>query len=105
MEAEILSEIRDSEKEADEIIERANREKEAIFNSAKINSSKLLAAKQEEIRKLQEKKVIDFRDKARLIREEKMGEGKSAVKQVKAEAEKNIAKALDFVMKRFEEMV
>ena len=105
MEAEILTEIRDSEKKADEIIERANREKEAILHDARINSSKLLAAKQEEIRKLQEKKIVDFRNKAMLIKEEKIGEGRSAVRQVKAKSEKNIAKAVEFVMKKFEEMV
>ena len=105
MEAEILSEIRDSEKKADEIIERAKREKEAILHEATVSSSKLLAAKQDEIRKLQEKKIIEFRDKTKSIKEEKLAEGKAIAKQVRAKVEKNIAKALDFVIKKFEEMI
>ena len=102
MEAEILSEIRESEKRADEILERAKREKESIAQDAMRNSAKLLLEKEEEIRKLQEKKIADFREKARLIREEKILEGKSAVKQLRAKAEKNIAKAAELIIKKFE---
>ena len=105
MEAEILTEIRDSERKADEILERAKREKESIIQEAIKNSSKLLDAKEEEIKKAKEKKIIEFRDKAKLIREEKLAEGKIAVKQLKAKAEKNIAKAVEFVIKKFEEMI
>ena len=105
MEAEILSEIRDAEKKADDIIGRAKREKEAILQEAARNSSKLLASKEEEIKKLQEKKIMEFRDKSRLIKDEKIAEGKSTARQTKAKAEKNIAKAVEFVMKKFDEMV
>ena len=105
MEAEILSEIRDSEKKADEIIERAKREKETILHEAAVNSSRLLAAKQDEIRKLQEKKLTEFRDKSKSLKEEKLAEGRSIAKQLMAKAEKNIPKAFDFVMKKFEEMI
>ncbi len=105
MEAEILTEIRDSEKRAEEIIERAKRDKESIMHEANSNSSKLLLAKQEEIKKSQEKKIADFREKAKLIREEKISEGNAQVKQLKTKAEKNIPKAVDFVLKKFEEMI
>lgn len=105
MEAEILSEIRESEKRADEILERARREKESIAQDAMRNSAELLMEKEEEIRKLQEKKIADFREKSRLIREEKILEGKAAVKQLKAKAEKNIAKAAELIIRKFEEMV
>ena len=105
MEAEILSEIRDSEKKADEIIERAKREKETILHQAAVNSSRLLAAKQDEIRKLQEKKLTEFRDKSKSLKEEKLAEGDNIAKQLRAKAEKNIPKAFDFVMKKFEEMI
>jgi len=105
METEILSEIRASEKKADEILERAKREKELIIQEAARNSAKLLSEKGEEIKKAKEKKIADFREKARLIREEKLAEGKTAVKQLKAKAEKNIAKAAEFVIKKFEEAI
>lgn len=105
MEAEILTEIKESEKRADEIIERAKKEKELIIQDALRNSSKLLAEKQEEIRKAQEKKLMEARDKARLLKEEKLAEGKLVAKQTKAKSEKNVPKAVDFVLKKFEEMV
>ncbi len=55
-EAEILNEIRNSEKKADEIVEKANKEKEAILQEAVKSSSGLLETKKEEIKKSQEKK-------------------------------------------------
>lgn len=105
MEAEILLEIRDSEKKADELIERAQKEKEAILHEAARNSSKLLAEKEHEIRKSQEKKIMDFRDKARLMKEEKSAEGRALSKQLKAKAEKNASKAAELVIRKFEEMI
>ena len=105
MEAEILSEIREAEKKADEIIERAKREKEDMLHQAAINSSKMLAAKEEDIRKLREKKIMEFRDGARLIKEEKLAEGKAMARQIKSKAEKNLPKAVDFALKKFEEMI
>ena len=105
MEAQILGEIRDSEKKAEEVIERAKREKEAILHKAAVDSSKLLAANEEEIRKLQEKKLMEFREKAKLMREEKLAEGRTLANQLKTKSEKNVPKAVDFAMKRFEEMI
>ena len=101
----ILSEIKDSEKKADEIIENAKLQKERILKEAMANSSKLLAAKEDEIRKLQEKKLMDFRDKSKLLYEERILEGKNAAKQLKSKSEKNVSKSVDFVLKKFEEMV
>lgn len=105
MEAEILIEIKDSEKRADEIIERAKREKESIVQDAIKSSLKLLSEKEDEIRKAQEKKIMDFREKAKLIREEKLSEGKAVAKQLKVKSEKNVGRAVDFVLRKFEEMI
>ena len=57
------------------------------------------------MRKAQEKKIMDFREKASLIKEEKLAEGRTTVKQIKAKAEKNVAKAVGYVLKKFEEMI
>ena len=75
------------------------------MHEAIANSSKLLAAKEEEIKKLHEKKLMDFEEKSKLIREEKLSEGRTAVRQIKAKAEKNIEKAVELVMKEIEERV
>ena len=105
MEADILIEIRDSEKRADDIIAKAGGERESIVREAIINSSKLLSEKKEETRKLQEKRIFDFREKMKLIKEEKLNEGKNAVKVLKPKSEKNISKAVDFIIKKFEEQI
>ena len=105
MEAEILIDIKETEKKSDEILEKAKKESEIIIQDATRNSSKLLVAKEEELRKLQEKKIMEFRDKAKLIKEEKLAEGSTLVKQLKAKSEKNIPKAVELVLKKFEEMI
>ncbi len=105
MEAEILIEIKDTEKKADETMEKAKKESEFIVQEAIRNSSKLLTGKQDELKKTQEKKIMDFREKSKLIKEEKLMEGKAQAKQLKAKAEKNAAKAAELVLKKFEEMV
>ena len=105
MEVIILSEIRDAEKKADDIVEKAKREKERIVHESRASSSSMIPSKEEEIKKLQEKKLIDFRDKSKLIIEEKIAEGKLEAKQLKSKSEKNIAKAVEFAIKKFEEMI
>ena len=104
-ETAILSEIREAEKKADEIVERAKLQKDSIIQEAKTNASKIILAKEEELRKTQEKKIMEFRNKSRLLSEEKLAEGKSLAKQIKAISEKNIPKAVNFVLKKFEEMI
>ncbi len=105
MEAEILSEIRDSEKKAEEIIERAKHEKERILHEARANASKLFESKEEEMRKFQEKKLMESKEKYKSISEAKIAEGKIAAKQIKSKSEKNIPKSVDFIFKKFEEML
>ena len=105
MESEILGEIKEAEQRADGVIERAKREQEAIISKAIADSAKLIADKKEEIRKSQEKKLMDFREKAILIKEERLSEGKTTAKQLKAKSEKNITNAVDFVIKKMEEMI
>jgi len=104
-EAAILAEIKEAEKKADEIVERAKLQKDSITQDAKANSSKLILAREDELRKTKEKKIMEFRDKARLLSEEKLAEGKLLAKQIKAKSEKNIPKAVEFVLKKFEEMI
>lgn len=104
-ESGILKEIRDSEKKADEIIENAKLQRDTILQEASKNSSKILAEKEEEIRKKHEKKISDFRETMKFLKEDKLAEGKNAVRQMKAKTEKNSGKAVEFVIEKFEEML
>ena len=105
VEADILMEIRESEKMADAILEAAKKDSESILREAAANSSKLLREKEEEAASLQEKQLVNFRDKAKLIRGEKTAEGNAAVQRLKSISEKNIPAAIEFVLKKFEEMI
>lgn len=104
MEAEILIEIKEEEKKAEEIIEKAKKEKEHIIQEAIKNSSKLIAEKSEWLRNLKEKEIAEYLKKSVLMKGERLAEGKTNAKQIKAKAEKNMGKAVDFVLKKFEEM-
>ncbi len=101
----ILSEIKESEKKAEEILEKAKSEQDSIIHQAGMDASKLLSQKTEEIKKFQEKKVMEFRDKVKLLNEEKLIEGRTLAKQLRLKADKNSGKAVELVMKKFEEMV
>ena len=103
--AGILLEIKDSEKKADEMLEDARKQKETIMQEANANAAKMLESKQIEITKQNEKKVSDFREKTSLLREDRLAEGKANVKILKSKSEKNIAKAVEHITKKFEEMM
>ena len=48
---------------------------------------------------------MELRDKARLLTEEKLAEGKLSAKQIRAKSEKNIQKSVNFALDKFEEMI
>ncbi|MBI2655810.1 hypothetical protein HYX06_05320 [Candidatus Woesearchaeota archaeon] len=102
-EASILMEIREAEKKAEEIIERAGLQKASIVQEARKEAARLVSSKLEEIRKSQEKKLMDFREKSRLLGEEKASEGKVMARQIKSKSDRNMQKAVDFILKKFEE--
>ena len=104
-EAEILSDIRNSEKKAEEIIEKAGIDSQDIVNEAQRNSLQQLKAKKDELANLQDRKVVDSRAEAEALKKEKLEEGMKIVEQMKKKAEKNIGKAVDAVMNKFEEAI
>ena len=105
VEFEILSEIKKSEAKSLQMIESAMKENYSIISEAHKNASKLIQEKQEKMRKEQESRLSDFREKTKLIREEKLGEAKIQVRQIKAKSEKNLQKAADFVMQKLDSII
>lgn len=101
----VLSEIRESEKKAEEILEKAKSEQDSMIHQARMDASRILSQKTEEIKKFQEKKIMEFRDKVKLLNEEKLIEGRTLAKQLRLKADKNSGKAVEIVMKKFEEMI
>ena len=105
MEAEILVEIKEAEKKAEEMLHSAEQKKHAITSEAVANASKLVAKEEERLGMTHDEKIVAFRDIAKHLKEEKLAEGKTAAKQLKAKSGKNIRNAVDFVMKKVDEMV
>ena len=101
----ILGEIKEAEKKADEIIESAKRQKESIIQDARANASRMAALSEAEIRKSHEKKLMDFKEKSKLLFEDRVSEHMILARQAKAKAEKNMVKSTEFVIKKFEEMI
>ncbi len=101
----VLTEIKESEEKADAILEKAKSERDLIIQQAKLDASKLIAEKAADIKKAQEKKLMDFKDRVKLLSEEKIIEGKTLAKQLKSKADKNSSKAIELVLKKFEEMI
>lgn len=104
-EAEILKEIRTSEDESESMLKKAEAEKQRIIEKAKKDSLKAISDKKGEIIKEQEEKLAALREKAASLRNENLQESSKSVKQLKAKAQKNISKAVDFVMEKFEDMI
>ncbi len=104
-EAEILIAIKDSEKRADEIIEKAKKESESILQEAAKKASKMIDEEEKESRNAQIRKLAEFTEKSKLIGDEKSIEGKALAKQTKAKSDKNSHKAVEMIIKKFEEMI
>ena len=105
MDLSILSEIREAEKKAESILEKAREEKENIIHDAVIEASKSFSKKSEDIKNSSEKKISDFKEKSKVIREEKVEEGRQQAKQIKLKSSKKAQEAADFIIKKFEEII
>ena len=103
--AQILLQIKESEVQADKILEDARKQKEDLISEANSDAQKMLDAGIADIAKQNDKKIIDFRSKASLLKDDKLSLGKANSKLLKSKSDKNIGKASDFIVKKFEEMI
>jgi len=102
VEFEILEEIKKAEAKSAYLVESALKEKGAIIAEAQKGAARLLQESQDRIFKEQESRISEFREKSRLIREEKLGEAKIQVRQIKSKSDKSMQKAVDFVLQKIE---
>ena len=101
----ILDDIKDSEKKADIIIENAAKEKESIISEANSKSSSLLMAAEDNIKAAQDKKVAEHKEKIKAMKEKKLQDGRKIASEAEYKAQKNVAKAVSYVMRKIEEKV
>jgi vacuolar-type H+-ATPase subunit H len=105
VEANILKEVMACEKKAEIIITGAEKQKESILHEARINASRLLLQKEEDIRKSKEKRIADARSKSKKLHEEKLNEGALLADKIRSKASKNMKKSIGHVMKKFEDYI
>ena len=103
--AYVLKDIRNAEKESDSILEKAEKEKEKILNEAQKKAEEIFQKEKESAKDFHEKKLVDFRSKSDSMLKEKIEEGRKQAAQLESKAKKNMDKAFDFIMKKFEEML
>jgi len=105
MEGNIFLEIKEFEKRADEAVEKANKEKEGILQGARLKASRLIREAEEQAEREKGKKVASFADKLKQANEVKIAEERLRVGQMKKNASKKMGEAVEFVLKKFEEMM
>ncbi|MEK6949845.1 MAG: hypothetical protein AABX34_06490 [Nanoarchaeota archaeon] len=104
-ESEILISIRESENASEEMLKKALAGKDAIIKSAQKEANDILSSNAEEIKKAQERKISELGVKSDSIRKERIEEGRKEIRQLEAKAEKNLNKAVEFIMAKLEEMM
>lgn len=102
MEKLIFLQIRESEKKADELIENAKKEHEKRINEAKKNALSMMIKKTEEIQKEKEKELNEIKERLASETKNALETGKRKLEDGKRKYSKNIDKAVEFIIKKFE---
>ena len=101
----ILNDIKDAERKADAIIDKAVKEKEKILNEAHSKASTLLIGEEQKVQQQQDKKISDHKDKLKALKARKAEEGRKLASEAEYKANKNIGKATDYIIEKIDEKV
>jgi len=97
----VFSEIKESEKNAEQIIEKSKRDAEEIMNSAKSKASSMILDRFEEIENEKRKRVENFESKVYVLKDTKIDEAKEKTEKIIQKMRKNCDDACDLVFNRF----
>ncbi|MDF1556675.1 MAG: ATP synthase archaeal subunit H [ANME-2 cluster archaeon] len=103
--AEILSQIKKAEEDAESIISEANEAKAKKILEAKNQSRELLEKAQYDSQKTGEQKIAQAKKGIVSEKEKMLNEGSEMAKSIKSEAEKNIGKATASLVEQFERAI
>ena len=101
----IISEVKDAEKKADVLIERAKKEADELVQSAKHEASTVIRKEEDLFAKEQEKKLSELKDTLAASKVEEAQETAKEISEIKAKAKKNQAKAIAHIIKAFEDKI
>jgi len=103
--AEILSQIKKAEEDAESIISQAEEAKTKIILEAKNKSRELLEKVQKDSQKTGEQKIAQAKSGIVSEKEKLLKEGFAVAESIKSDAEKNQAKATASLVEQFERAI
>ena len=103
MKEEIFKSLKEAEKSEEDMLKKAEKEKEAIIQKAKHDTIRLANEEEDKIKEMEEQRTTEGSAGIKKIKQEILNKGKHDVAALIKESEKNIGKAADLVMKKFEE--
>ncbi|NQV08800.1 hypothetical protein HQ529_03035 [Candidatus Woesearchaeota archaeon] len=105
MEKKILEEIKEAEKKSKRIVENSHIKKELIIQKGKEKAKEMIKEQETKSEQEKEKEVSSKMKQLEETKQEIIRNGDKEVKKIGSTAEKNISKAVDYVLKKFNEKV
>ncbi|MBI2141376.1 hypothetical protein HYU16_03035 [Candidatus Woesearchaeota archaeon] len=101
----VLDEIKGAEKEADRLVEEAERQKQKIMADSRLRAAQFLKDREAELAEGKVQAVERQKEKIAAGREKILGEGVSELKSIRRNAEKRANDAIDLVLEAFEKEI
>ncbi|MBI2661594.1 hypothetical protein HYX09_05015 [Candidatus Woesearchaeota archaeon] len=101
MEAEIFIEIKEAEKKAEDILQRANSDGEKLVQDAKSKASSQLMHGTSSIDREKADKLQEFREKVYVLKDTKLSEGNEAISKLKEKSKKSMDATVKFINEKF----
>jgi V/A-type H+/Na+-transporting ATPase subunit G/H len=101
----IVQEVLEAEKKAEQIIAQAHNDKEARLNKARNEALSYLSKQQKKIDEEQEEILQSKKESLEHQKQKVITEGESAVRGLEKKAKKNVEKATSFVLKTFQNKI
>lgn len=103
--AEVLSQIKKAEEDARSMISEANEAKAKKMRDAKVQGRELINTSQTESAKKGEQKIAKAKEEIKSEKDKIIREGLADAESIKTEANKNIAKATEYLVEQFERSI
>ncbi|MGB4051484.1 MAG: ATPase [Methanoculleus sp.] len=103
MKTDVLKSIRETEEKYQEMIRDAQAERKKSLSDAELEAENLVQKAEKDARDHRNQRLVDARAEAQNRYAEIIKEGEARAETLKAQGNKNHAKAVDFVVSRFRE--
>lgn len=100
-----LDEIKDAEKEADNLLEEAEKQKQKIISGARLAAAQFLKDREAGLSEKKAQMIERQKEKIAAAREKILGEGMGELKSLRKNAGKRANDAIDLVLEAFEKEI